>query len=213
MKVKKAELVLIILVASAFAIGIYVYPDMPAKAASHWNAAGQVDGYMPKFWGTFLMPLMLAALSLLFIAILRIDPLKANIAEFRKYYDGFIVLFFLFMLSIYGQTLLWNLGTKISPNAVYPIGFGILLYYIGILLDNAKRNWFIGIRTPWTLSSDRVWEQTHQIGGKLFRVTAVISIGGFFWQAYAAWFVLLPVILSAIYTTAYSYFAYQREDH
>ncbi|MEM1558578.1 MAG: SdpI family protein [Candidatus Bathyarchaeia archaeon] len=61
-----------------------------------------------------------------------------------------------------------------------PIGIGLLLFYTGILCENAKKNWFIGIRTHWTLSSDRVWETTHKLGGKLFKTTGVIGILGVF---------------------------------
>jgi uncharacterized membrane protein len=58
------------------------------------------------------------------------------------------------MFSIHLQVILWNAGTEISPNITLPIGIGLLFFYIGILCENAKRNWFIGIRTPWTLSSE-----------------------------------------------------------
>lgn len=184
---------------------------MPEKIASHWNAHGQVDGHMSKFLGVFLIPLILVALFLLFAAIPRIDPLKANIEKFRKYYNGFIILFFVFMLSIYLQLILWNIGIKISPNVIFPIGIGFLLFYIGILCENSKMNWFIGIRTPWTLSNEKVWEKTNKIGGKLFKIAGLISIIGIFLQKYALFFILIPVTLATIYTVGYSYFEYQKE--
>lgn len=115
------------------------------------------------------------------------------------------------MLSIHFQVILWNLGIKISPNVIVPIGIGILFFYIGILCENAKRNWFIGIRTPWTLSSERVWERTHKIGGKLFKIAGVIAFVGVFFQSYALFFILVPVISVAAYTIIYSYVEYQKE--
>jgi len=57
---------------------------------------------------------------------------------------------------------------------------GILFYYCGILIENAKRNWFIGIRTPWTLSNEKVWERTHKIGGKLFKIAGLIAFLWYF---------------------------------
>ena len=83
---------------------------------------------------------------------------------------------------------------------------GILFYYCGVLIENAKRNWFIGIRTPWTLSSDSVWEKTHKIGGKLFKIAGIIALFGIFFPNYTFLFVLIPVVSVAIYTAAYSYF-------
>ena len=97
---RKTELFILIFVIVSFIIGIYLYPKMPEQMASHWNAQGNVDDYMPKFWGVFLMPFVFAGLALLFIVIPRIDPLKKNIEKFRKYYDGFIILFLIWFLLI-----------------------------------------------------------------------------------------------------------------
>ncbi|MDZ7290365.1 MAG: SdpI family protein [candidate division KSB1 bacterium] len=211
MNLKKIEFVMLGMVLIAFALGIYFYPQMPERVASHWNARGEVDGYMSKFWGMFLLPIILVPMVLLFIAIPRIDPLKANIAKFRKYFDGFITLLTIFLLAIYLQTILWNKGMHISPNITFPIGLGLLFFYIGILCDNAKRNWFIGIRTPWTLSNEKVWEKTHRLGGKLFKIAGVLALIGVFFRSLALFFVLVPVILVAVFTIVYSYFAYQKE--
>ena len=208
---KKTEIVLFVLILLAFAVGICLYPQMPEQMASHWNAQGQVDGFMSKFWGVFLMPFVLVILALIFIAIPRIDPLKKNIAQFEKYYNEFIIIFFLFLLSIYFQTLLWNLGIKINPGIIIPIGLGILFFYVGILLEKAKRNWFIGIRTPWTLSSDRVWDKTHQIGGKLFKLSAIIVFIALFFPRYTTYFILGPILAATLFSVGYSYYAYQKE--
>jgi uncharacterized membrane protein len=211
MIIRKSEIAIIGIIVLSFVIGICFYPQMPEKMASHWNAKGQVDGYMSKFWVLFLMPLVLAGLALLFFAIPKIDPLKANIERFRKYYDGFIILLLVFFLSIDLQIILWNLGIEISPNVMLPIGLGLLFFYIGILCEHSKRNWFIGIRTPWTLSSERVWDRTNKVGGKLFKTAGVIIFVGVFFQKYALFFIIISVLVVAVYTTVYSYFEYQKE--
>jgi len=208
---RKSGIIIIGIILFSFIVSIYIYPQMPEKMVSHWNAQGQADGYMSKFWGLFLIPITLVGLALLFTAIPRIDPLKANIEKFRKYYDGLVVLFFIYMLSIQFHVILWNLGIKISPNIIMPISIGILFFYIGVLCENAKRNWFIGIRTPWTLSNEKVWEKTHKIGGKLFKIAGVIAFIGVFFQNYALFFILVPEFLAVAYTIIYSYFEYQKE--
>jgi len=207
----KSEIILLVIILLSFIVGIYFYPQMPEKMASHWNTQGQVDGYMSKFWGLFLMPLISAGLFLLFITIPKIDPLKHNIEKFRKYYDGFVVLIIVFLFYLYLLTIFWNIGITFSMTQLLAPAFGILFYYCGILTENAKRNWFIGIRTPWTLSNDAVWDKTHKIGGKLFKAAGVIAFVGIFFQKYALFFVLVPVILVAAYTTIYSYIEYQKE--
>ena len=208
---KKTTIAVIAIIILSFIIGIYLYPQMPERMASHWNSQGQVDGDMPKFWGLFLMPLLTVGLFLLFLAIPEIDPLKKNIKKFRRYFDLFILLFIIFLLYIYILTLIWNLGYRFDMTTMIIPALGILFFYMGILTENAKRNWFIGIRTPWTLSSDKVWTKTHKLAGKMFKIAAVIAFLGLFMQKYALWIMLVPVLIAALYPVFYSYFEYQKE--
>jgi uncharacterized membrane protein len=209
MKIVDIAIILVILV--SFGIGIYLYPSMPEQMASHWGAAGQVNGYMDRFWAIFLMPIISVLLLGMFILIPKIDPLKENIKKFRRYFDGFVLLIILFLFVIYMMTLLWNLGFAFDLFLVMVPCLALLFYYCGILLENAKRNWFIGIRTPWTISSEKVWNKTHKRGGKLFKAFALVSLLGLLFPLYALWFVLVPVISVTIYLIAYSYFEYQKE--
>ncbi len=211
MNTKKTIITVFGLVLISFVIGIYFYPQMPSQMASHWNAQGEVDGYMSKFLGLFLMPFINIGLALLFIIIPKIDPLKENIEKFRKYYNWFVILFFVFMLSLYIQTILWNLGIEISPNIFLPISLGLLFFYTGVLCENTKKNWFIGIRTPWTLSSERVWERTNKLGGKLFKIIGVFALFGAVFEKCAVFFIFIPVILILVYIVTFSYFEYQKE--
>lgn len=211
MGIRKSEVFVLTLAALSFFVSVCLYPWMPEKVASHWNIRGEVDGYLPKFWGLFLLPFIFTGVALLLIAVPRIDPLKENIKAFRKYYDGFLILFSIFLLSIHLQVILWNIGVNVSPTVTIPIGIGLLFFYIGILCENSKRNWFIGIRTPWTLSSDRVWEKTHKLGGKLFKAAGVIATLGALFQEYAFILILAPIIFAAAYTIVYSYLEYQKE--
>ncbi|OGG36652.1 hypothetical protein A2110_00260, partial [Candidatus Jorgensenbacteria bacterium GWA1_54_12] len=144
------------------------------------------------------------------VFIPRIDPLKANIEKFRGYFDGFIVLMTLFLLYVHAISMLWNLGVAVNMNRIMPPALGALLFYCGILIEKAKRNWFIGIRTPWTLSNDMVWDKTHQLGGKLFKITGVIAVFGAFAGTYAFLFFIIPVVAATLFTTVYSYVLYRK---
>ncbi len=208
---RKGELVVLGIVLLSFILALGFYPQMPERMATHWNAKGEVDGYMSRLWGSFILPLILFPVILLFLAIPRIDPLRANIEKFRRYYDGFIILFSIFMLALQLQVTLWNIGRKVSPNIILPIALGLFSYYLGILVENARRNYFIGIRTPWTLNSDAVWDKTHKLGGKLFRIAAVVTLVGALFPDYAFLFILVPVLSIVVYTTVYSYLQYRRE--
>jgi uncharacterized membrane protein len=208
---RKTTLAVTGLVILSFILSIYFYPLVPEQMATHWNTQGEVNGYMSKLWGLFFTPVVITGIAILFLVIPRIDPKKENIEKFRKYYDGFIILFISFMVAVHLQILLWNVGIQISPNLVLPAGTGLLFYYIGILMENADRNWFVGIRTPWTLSSDRVWKKTNQLGGKLFKLAGIVAIFGTFFPKFAVFFIVVPVLLVAGFTVVYSYLEYQKE--
>ena len=207
---RKSEILILFLVAASFVVGIYIYPQMPERMASHWGMEGQVDGYLSKFWGVFLLPIIFLVMAILFIIIPRIDPLKNNIQQFRKYFDGFIILIFLFFLYIYGLTIYWNLGNVFNMTRFMVPAMAVLLYYCGILINNSKRNWSVGIKTPWTMSSDVVWDKTHKIGGKLFKASGIICLLGLIWPFSAMWFVLVPILASTVFVFIYSYLEYKK---
>lgn len=199
------------LVLLSFILSIYFYPQVPDQMATHWDSQGEVNGYMSKFWGTFLMPLLITGLVILFLVIPKIDPRKENIEMFRKHYEGFRLVLIIFLVLVHLHILLWNTGTQISPNAVIPLGMGLLFYYAGVLTENAEQNWFIGIRTPWTLSSENVWKRTNCLGGKLFRIAGITAFSGVFFPEYAIYFILVPAVIVVVITVVYSYLEYKKE--
>lgn len=208
---KLANIAILLIIITSFGVGIFLYPKMPDIVASHWNYKGQVDGFISKFWGLFLMPIISLVMFLMFLVIPKIDPLRENIAKFRGYFDRFIVSIILFMFYLYTLTLLWNFGRTFSMVLFLSPAFAVLFYYVGTLLEHTKRNWFIGVRTPWTLSSDAVWDKTHKIGAFLFKACGVISLLGILFPNFAVFFVLIPVLFAALYLVAYSYFEHEKE--
>ncbi len=203
------QMILLVIIIATGA-SLYFYDNMPDQMASHWNTKGEVDGYMSKFWGSFMMPLLLIGMAVLFAIIPKIDPLKKNIEKFRKHFDLFILMIFLFMLVLHMITLAVNRGADINFNIIMPVATGLLFYYIGNLCQHAKRNWFIGIRTPWTLSSDKVWDKTHKLASKLYKASGIITVSGILFGNLAMWFVLIPVISTSIILVVYSYIEFRK---
>lgn len=213
MNTRTTTIIVLLMVIAATIVGVVLWNRLPDPMASHWGSNDQVNGYMPKFWGVFLLPLITLGMLGLFLIIPSIDPLKANIAQFRDVFNLFITLIVAFMLYIYFLSLRWNLGyTDFGMSKAMLPAMGILFFFVGYMLRKAKRNFFIGIRTPWTLSSDRVWDETHRIGSVLFMISGALAfLGSFFGGTTAFWFLFVPLIGSTLITLVYSYVLYQRE--
>lgn len=215
MSTKTTSILVISLIAIAVIAGVVLWNQFPEQMASHWNVNDQADDYMPKFWGVFLMPIISLGMLILFLVIPNIDPLKANIAEFRNIFNLFILLIVAFMLYVHGLTLAWNMGNQSFKMSAAMLPFlGILFIFIGYMLRQAKRNFFIGIRTPWTLSSDTVWDKTHQLGSVLFMVSGALAfVGSFFGGTLAFWLFFIPLMGSVLFLILYSYILYRNETH
>jgi len=210
MKLRKMEMLNLVFVAAIFAAAAYLYPALPERVASHWNAQGQVNGYMGRFWGAFFVPFMAFVLDLVFLAVPRIDPKKENIEKFRKSFDLFVSLFLVFLSYIYALTLLWAFNHHFNMTQMMIPAFSLLFFAMAVLVQNAEPNWSIGIRTPWTLSSEAVWRKTHAFGGKLFTIAAALTLLGLLFPAQALWFALIPIIACSIAVVVYSYLEFTK---
>lgn len=207
----KATIITILILIMSFGVALYVYPMMPDQVASHWDSEGNVNGYMSKFWGVFLMPIVMLAMLLLLLFIPRLDPLKENVKKFRKYFDLFILIICLFFLYIYALTLAWNFGYKFNMSTMMIPAMAFLFFCIGILLEKAKRNWFIGIRNPWTLSSDYVWDATHKLAAKLFKILGLIVLLALISpEDGMMYFLLAPILTVIVILFVYSYKLYKK---
>ena len=112
MTTKTTSILVLLMIAVAVIAGALLWNQLPEQMASHWNINDEVDGYISKFWGVFLMPLVVLGMFGLFIALPNMDPLKANIESFRSAFNLFILLITVFMLYIHGLTLAWSLGNQ-----------------------------------------------------------------------------------------------------
>jgi len=194
----------------SFITAVYFYPQMPDQMASHWNINGQVDGYMGKGFGVFFIPILSLAMFFLFVFLPKLDPMKQNYKAFINEYNALIALLIGFFYYIYLLTMGFNLGYEFDFTRFLSPAFGILFYFLGVVIQKAKQNWFVGIRTPWTLSSERVWEKTHKISGDLFKAAGIVALLG----------VVLPqmllasvavILASAIFGFVYSYIEFNKE--
>lgn len=186
-------------------LAFYFYWRFPDKVAIHWDVNGQPNGYASPFIAAFFSPVLLILLLLLFKWLPTIDPLKKNYTKFENIYQYLVITFltFIVFLQIISGIAAINLATPVDVLVLTLIG--VLFIILGILLPKIKKNWFLGIRTPWTLSDDAIWEQTHKIarytfiaGGLLMIASATLSAQ--YKITVFATVVVLVVIIPAFYS-------------
>lgn len=210
MSTKLSIIVIVILILVGVIVSALAYPHLPEQVASHWNANDQVNGYMSRFWGVALMPLITIAMALLFLVIPSIDPLKENIAKFRDTFNTFIVLIVAFMLYMHILTLAYNLGYTFRISQAMIPGLGLIFFFAGIMMGKAKRNYFIGIRTPWTLANETVWDETHKLGSKLFIGAGILSLFGLLLGEAGFWLMMILILGAGLIPVVYSYILFTR---
>lgn len=199
------------LIVAAVIIGIFLYPALPAQMASHWDISGAANGSMPKLWAIFLFPVLMILTLGLSIVLPMIDPMKKNIELFRRSYQNFFLWIGVFMFYLFVITLGWNLGWRFNMTVALVPALAVLWFVVGVLLGRAKQNWFVGIRTPWTMESESVWDKTHALGSLLFRISAGITLLGIFFPQLLFYFLILPIITSSVVCIVYSYIEFRRE--
>lgn len=210
MNLRRSYLVGVGLVALSALASALAAPEMPARMATHWNAAGEVDGQLSKRYALALFPALSAVLLGAFAALPRIDPLGENVARFREQYDTFVVLLLAFLTYVHLLVLAANAGYEFEIVQALAPAVGALLYYVGVLSEHAERNWFVGIRTPWTLSDEEVWKRTHERAAPLFKLAGVVAALAVLVPAYAELLIAGTVAAVALYATVYSYVTYRR---
>jgi uncharacterized membrane protein len=191
-------------------VAFYLYPMMPERMAVHWGLSGEADGYGSRFLGLFLIPIISLLFLPFMLALPRLDPSR-GIERFQGGYDWFMFGFLAYMAYIQGLSVAWNLGWRFSFTRMLTPAIGLLFAGIGVLLRGARLNWFMGIRTPWTLMSEEVWNRTHKVGSRLFMVSGALAALGALTEGWLALALMVaPVIISAIYLVYYSQREYQR---
>jgi uncharacterized membrane protein len=210
MTLRRSYVVAAALIALSAVVNALAYPEMPAEMATQWNGAGEVGDRTPKLLALAGLPVLSAVLLGAFAVLPKIDPLGENVATFREQYDTLVVLLVGFLTYLNLLVVGANAGYDFEMVQALAPAVGGLFYYIGVLAEHAERNWFVGIRTPWTISSDEVWKRTHERAAPLFKLAGVVAAFGALVPTYAEFVIAVPVAAVALYATVYSYVEYRR---
>ena len=208
----KKHILPIILMAISLMAWLICYPSLPEQVPVHWNSYG-ADGYQSKGMAAFTLHAIMVGLYLFMMVIPKIDPKKKNFKYFSKAYYvtniSLVILFFMINMLI----LLISLGYDIPMERLGGPFVGLLFLVIGNYMQQAKQNFFFGIRTPWTLMDETIWRKTHRLGGRLFMISGVLVMLTIFLPANYEMYVILSVVaVIAIVPMAYSYLLFRKFD-
>lgn len=182
----------LLLVASMLACSLWLYPSLPDRIPTHWNWKGEVDGWSSRSFGTFFLPGMSAGMFLLFLALPWLSPKGFQIEPFRSTYNLIVVLVLALMAYIHVVALQAALHPRLDVSRALIGGIFLLFGGIGLLLNRVKRNFWVGVRTPWTLANETVWDQTHRLSARLYFATGVLG-------AVAIWLGVPPAVCFVLF--------------
>ena len=190
---------------------VILYNKLPSQIPMQWGVDGTVNSYAPKLQAAFTHNGILLFLYAVLVLSPKMDPRKQNYPKFSRSYRiiTLAIMLVLFLLNI--SVLLASLGYNLNVTTITPILVGILFIILGNYMQTVKPNFFIGIRTAWTLSNEQVWRKTHRLGSKLFILGGIL----FFVTPFVPEQLLFPLIISIILAvvlipTLYSYVQYRK---
>jgi immunity protein, SdpI family len=206
---RRMHLASLTLTAISFAIVFYFYDRLPDPMPTHWNAHGQVDGWTSKPWGALMLPLVQVGVWLTLMVVPSISPRGFRLEPFRATYGRLALLMVAFFTALNGVIVWQVLGAQMQMGRMMLMLLGGLLVGVGNYLGKTTPNFFVGIRTPWTLASPEVWSRTHRLGGWLFVAVGLVVMLVAAVTARAPE-VLLLVLVAALVPAAYSFVIYRR---
>lgn len=207
------EIVPLFFLIAMISVAFYIYPMLPDKVPIHWNSSGQVDNYGSKLIASFLFPLIYLLFVIFSFLLPAMDVFSDNIKKSYNYYYAFKIVFGLFFLIIYIATLLPNFGYQFNIATAVFICVTLLFFFLGYIMRNIKRNYFFGIRTPWTLTSEKIWDQTHKVGGIVLMAYSVLLLLAILFVQLQELYIgfMISLILVVFFLMFYSYYLYRKE--
>jgi len=186
-----------------------VYGQLPEQVATHFNLAGEPDDWSDRFTAALLMPGVMAGLWLALWGLPKISPQGWRVEPFAPVWNRLQVAVLAFMLLMHAGLLGHALGWwGADMGRMVLIGVGLLFVTLGNYLGKTTRNFFLGIRTPWTLASDEVWRRTHRLGGWMMVAAGIaLVVMGFAGASEAALIVVLVAVV--LVPVVYSFFSYR----
>jgi uncharacterized membrane protein len=199
----------LVLTAAAFAATAWLYSRLPQIMPVHWDLNGQPNGFVSKPWGPFVFPGMLLALTVFLSVLPAISPNRFRMEPFAASYRLIACALLALIAWIHAMATASELGAPLDPSRAGLVGVGLMLAITGNVFGKVTPNFFIGVRTPWTLASPEVWRRTNRMAGWVFVILGgLMALGAALGAPTAA--LLIAVLAAALGLVVYSYLLYRR---
>ncbi len=198
----------------AAVFGFAMLSRLPERVASHWGAHGEINGWSSRLALVLLVPIMSLVMAVVLAYAPQLDPKRRNFPMHAGAYWVVTNAVLVFLAVVHVVLIGFNLGWQVDINAVIGVGLGVLFMVLGNVLTRVRPNWIFGVRTPWTLSSDRSWRETHRLAGYGF-VAAGLAVFVTSFTSPKAMFIVVLVGVggTALVAVIWSYFAWKRDPN
>jgi uncharacterized membrane protein len=202
-----------VLIVASGCLSVYFYAHFPEYVPTHWNFAGEIDGFSSRAFAAFFFPVFIAFIYIALLLVPFLDPKRDRYVDFVRAYHGFKMLIVVFLVALYLIIGLAGIGYDSDVGVVIPALVGVLFVGMGSYIREVKQNWMIGVRTPWTMSSESVWNMTHRLAGVVFIcVGPIIALSGMLKGIIGVTVLLGSIAFVALLPVAYSFILYRREQ-
>ena len=208
MNSQSANLISAASIAALIGYVVYHYSGLPDPMPTHWDSLGNANGFMSRLGGVAALIAVPIFSVILFKIIPLISPRGFRTDQFTGVVNSLMVGFVVFGCIIAVVALQTALGADINISKIVLICVALLLIFVGNFMGKVRKNFFIGIRTPWTLASDEVWIKTHRLGGWCM-VLAGILMATMATIGVNAEYTVLVVVAMVLVPVVYSYFEYR----
>lgn len=207
----KGDLPLLGLLAASLAFGLWALPRMPQSVPVHWGISGEPDRWGPPWQVAILCPAFGLAVWALLVWLPLVDPRRRNFALFPGTLRLFRYVLTLFFVGLQVVTVLPPLGRPVDTSLFVGIGLPLLFIVLGNSMGRLRQNYFVGIRVPWTIASEEVWNATHRFAGKLWVACGFLMLAGLALPK-APSAILMAVLLGVmlVVPVVHSYLLYRR---
>ena len=208
----RTEILPVACIIMMFILAIIAWPNAPESIPIHWGLSGEPDNYAGKLFGLLGAPLIALGIYILFLILPRMDPKRENYQRFWNRYLFLRNLVIVMFACIKVIVFLWIMGMEIKMNIAVFMIVGFLLIFIGNYMGKLRPTWFVGIRSPWTLSSNESWNKTHHLGGWLFVIIGLgMVVAAPFQEKWAYYALGITGVVFLVFLYVYSYLVWKKD--